>query len=94
MHQHLVWCFWQKNIVKINVTLFATFSYNTANKEVSCVSKYSRYTNLTPTEEVISNTGKGRKCTASLTFYFSGKFNHKTHEIICDYKGTPKYVLK
>ena len=73
--------------------LYATFSYNTANKEVSCVSKYSKYTNLTPTEEIITDTGKGTKCTASLTFYFSGKFNKKTHEIICDYKGNPKYVL-
>ena len=76
-----------------SITLTATFSYNVTNKEVSCVSKYSKYTNLTPTEEIITDTGKGTKCTASLTFYFSGKFNKKTHEIICDYKGNPKYVL-
>jgi hypothetical protein len=34
-------------MVKFYVTLFATFSYNTANKEVSCVSNMNIKTQIT-----------------------------------------------
>lgn len=82
----------EKSYPNFTAALYATFSYNVANKEVSCVSKYSRYDGLNSLdEEILSDTGKGTSCTATLKFYYSDRFNNKTIKVTCNYKGDPKY---
>lgn len=82
-----VTCINEHKYVNFTAILYTTFSYNTANKEVSCVSKYSEYVNLNPNKETLSDTRKGTKCTAKLTFSFSDNFNEKSLKTVCDYKG-------
>ena len=71
-------------------SLTATFSYSVADKKVSCVSKYSTYSNgFTPRKESITDTGAGRTCTAKLKFSFNSAMGNSTKTISmkCNYKG-------
>ncbi len=72
------------------VSLTATFSYNVADKKVSCVSKYSTYSqNFGLKNESLTDTGSGKKCTVTLKYSHNSGLGYttKTLKLKCNYKG-------
>ncbi len=80
----------KRKFTDFTASLTATFSYSIADKKVSCVSKYSTYSqNFGLKNESLTDTGSGKKCTVTLKYSHNSGLGYttKTLKLKCNYKG-------